>query len=61
MSWGGGAVEAVSAVDGMSAPGECQACAKLVPKPYRKLMCLTDSPIKGIYLDEFEVDMNGKR
>ena len=35
--------------------------ASIVPKPYRKLMCNADSPIKVFYPEEFEVDMNGKK
>jgi len=37
------------------------ASSKLVPKPFRKLMCDADSPIKDFYPEEFEVDMNGKK
>merc|ERR1740136_288991 len=37
------------------------ASAAIVPRPYRKLMCLPDSPIIGFYPQEFEVDMNSKK
>jgi len=37
------------------------ASASIVPKPYRKLMCSSDSPIIHFYPEKFEVDMNGKK
>jgi len=37
------------------------ASSSLVPRPYRKLMCSSDSPIIQFYPVSFEVDMNGKK